>query len=195
MKKLINAIKKPVSNEKGALSVLGISLIAIVITLSLMVGMAYCFRMFAGGNVITQVHDAMTKIATTSVTINSEESYASKREKYTGAYTAKHLDSDLTLLTSDEVEAKLTEMLGLNPPAGKALGKYEDLGDGRYRVHYFITDVKVTITNPNIISQTDYIEAKITLHLHIPIEIGGFVGKTEVVSMKLTATATDVPKY
>ncbi len=191
IKYIFKSLKSPVENRNGAY---GISLFAIVISVSLLTSLAFGFKLYSTYNIVNNVHEAMNKIVTTAVTNNSEESYANKRESYTGAYQSKTDADILALLSEEEIKDRLTDMLALNTPAGKELGKYEDTGSG-YVSLYHISDIKVEVKNPEMKKNGDYIEAEISLELHIPFKIGGFVNKSNIIDIKLTAKGTDAPKF
>lgn len=192
-KRIVKRLKEPISNEKGMISFYGISLLAIVLILFLLVETAFGFRLYSTYSVINEVHEAMNKIVTTSVTLNSEESYSSKRESYTGAYQAKTYSDVLETLTEENIKEKLTEMLNLNTPSGKKLGKYENTADG-YKTVYYISDIDISVNNPAM-TKDEYIEAEISLTLNMPFSVGGIISKGELLKFKLTANATDAPKY
>lgn len=194
MKRIIKRLKEPVSNEKGMVSLYGIFLLTVIVTVIFLVVIAYGVRLFSSQSIITEVHEAMNKVVTSAVTMNSDETYSSKREAYTGAYEAKTHDEILELLSEDKVIEKLTEMLNLNTPEGKMLGKYESTAEG-YKTIYYISDIQLVLTNPNLTKNDEYVKAEIYVTLHIPFQLGSFVNKANEIELVVTSTAIDVPKY
>ena len=194
IKEIIGRIKKPVSNEKGFVSYYGILLLALMGIIIFLATIAFGIKYYSTQNIVNEVHEAMNKIVTSSVTTNSDETYASKREAYSGAYTAKTHDEVLVLLTEDAITEKLTKMLNLNTPSGKLLGKYE-LNEGVYTPVYYISDIELIVDNPGLTEKDERMEAKIKLKLHIPFQIGSFVNKSNNIELIITSVGVDTSKY
>ena len=193
-KEITGHFKKTLLNEKGLVSYYGILLLALIGSIIFLATIAFGVKYYSTQSIVNEVHEAMNKIVTSAVTTNSEETYASKREAYSGAYTAKTHNEVLELLTEDALTEKLTSMLNLNEPAGKMLGKYETK-DGVYTPIYYISDIELIVDNPGLKEKDERMEAKIKLKLHIPFQIGSFVDTAENIELIITSTGIDTSKF
>lgn len=108
------------------------------------------------------VQAAMQKVVLNTITQNSEETYPSKREGYTGAYE-KQAEWKPAVENINPVE-QLQFMLHLTP-AGDALVKYDNNGTELYR----LTDIQLLVENTDFLDTSKGIKSTMKLNLIIPI--------------------------
>ncbi len=154
----MNAIK----NNKGSavpflltLIFLILGIIAIIIQTGMLSAVAFTVR------------SAMEQTARAAITENSENTYASKRESYAGAYTVTGADNTQILNT----KAYLQEILQLTDE-GTALVKRDTSGKELYRLE----DIRLTLDNPPHKDSRTPLNATVTLTLIQPAKFGFATG-------------------
>lgn len=132
------------------------------------------------------VKAAMQKVALNAITQNSEETYPSKREGYTGAYE-KQLDWNPTVENIDPTD-QITEMLNI-APEGTALVKRSAAGAELYR----LDAIQLAVENTEFLTSSNGIKATVRLNLVFPVNYP-LLGKQSI-TIPIKATAENKMKF
>lgn len=126
------------------------------------------------------VKAAMQKVALNAITQNSEETYPSKREGYTGAYE-KQLAWNPAVENIDPAD-QITEMLHL-VLEGTALVKRSAAGAELYR----LDTIQLTVENTEFLNSSKGIKATVRLNLVMPVQYPLLGERQITVPIKVTA--------
>lgn len=126
------------------------------------------------------VKAAMQKVALNAITQNSEETYPSKREGYTGAYE-KQL-AWIPAVENIDPANQITEMLHLTQE-GTALVKRSAAGAELYR----LDTIQLTVGNTEFLDSSKGIKATMSLNLVIPVKYPLMEERPITIPIKATA--------
>lgn len=179
---MLKSVRKAIQNDSGDGSI--VALIVIFFLFSLVVAV---FQNLSVISVTRNVHSVMQKTAISAITENAMQTFASKREGFSGAYTYNatldRWDQDAFEL---QVKNYLKEQLGL-VEVGEALVKQES-GSEIFRIENF----SLSIINPDLTDTQNTLQSKLTLDLKMKVRFA--IIESEV-TIPLNATAANRNKF